>query len=433
MKILLVSFWFPPTNSIGAVRTGKFAKYMCETGNDIRILAGPTTGKPNLPLEVRPELVFRSESIAAEGQSEFLPWRLFYQLRGRGRSAGQGGGPLSKLEQKMHPLGVAIRSHYYALRYIPDSRLAWGPPALEIGRKLLRTWRPDIIIASAPPYTGLRVARALSRESGIPWIAELRDPWSKNPYNDLPWWRRWVDRQVERATLHDAAALVTVSPIVARDLRKHYHQPIINVFNGYAAEDLPAALPPQPTNKLSIVYTGTIYAGHRDPSPLFAAIAQLGDQRQKVEVWFYGPAEAEVRHVAERFGVQEQVFVGANLSYRDSLAAQASASVLLLLQRNHPTDEGNIPAKFFEYMAARRPILLLGYERGIVAQMIRDRQAGFVSNTPAEIARQLSLWIDQLPYGISPLPREACNGLDRATQFAEYEAFLHTRLDAVQK
>ncbi|MDQ2802836.1 MAG: hypothetical protein M3Y41_09175, partial [Pseudomonadota bacterium] len=119
------------------------------------------------------------------------------------------------------------------------------------------------------------------------------------------------------------------------------------------------------------------------------------------------------------------VVVGPRVSYRESLERQSGADVLLLLQRNHPSDEGNLPGKFFEYLGARRPILLLGCETGLVAQMIRDREAGFISNVPDQIAAQLGRWLDQVPTGIPSLPPEACHCLSRTDQFIALEAFLH--------
>ncbi len=204
----------------------------------------------------------------------------------------------------------ALRPHWYAARHIPDKQTGWLAPAVELGRELVRDWRPDLIVASAPPYSGLIAAARLGAKTGIPWVAELRDPWSGNAYNDRPAWRDRLDRIMEQRTLRGAAALVAVSPVVARDLGAVYRQPIITVLNGYAPEDLPPPHPPAPHDTLSIVYTGTIYEGHRDPSPLFAAIARLPEAaRRRVRVAFYGPSEQQVHGLAARHGVRDQVAV----------------------------------------------------------------------------------------------------------------------------
>ena len=417
MRLLLVSYWFPPTNAIGAVRTGKFAKYMHEAGHAIRVIAGPRAAPLSLPLEVPEPAVSRPG-----GPAPFPP---------PDRASAVAPASVS-IETGRSRAKAALRRHWYALRQIPDKQASWIVPAVAQGGAILRDFRPDLILASAPPYSGLIAAARQSAASGVPWVAELRDPWFGNSYNDRPAWRDWLDRVMERRTLRSAAALVAVSPVVARNLGRAYRQPVATILNGYAPEDLTPPHPPVPHETLSIVYTGTIYEGHRDPSPLFAAIARLPEaSRRRVRVVFYGPSEHQVAALAERCGVRGQVVVMPSVGYRDSLAVQAEADILLLLQRDHPSDEGNLPAKAFEYLGALRPILLIGYAKGVLAGMIRARNAGLVANDPDQIAAQLEAWISQVAArGIPASPQSARAGLSRVEQFAEYERFLraHARV-----
>ncbi len=419
MKLLLISFWFPPTNTIGAVRVGKLAKYLHQAGHEVRVLAGPEIDDLTLPLEVPAHLVIRPSGNGGTGGAAPAHSSSSARLLRRVMPNGKPG--VAGLES-------ALKRHYRALRHFPDKRIGWFGPALAGGRGLLATWRPDLMIASAPPFTGLIVAARLSRESGIPWIADIRDPWAHNPYSTEPGWRLWCDRVLERLTLRSAAALVTVSPPVTEELRQRYAKPTAMFLNGYSQEDLVAPPSRPPSEVLSIVYTGTIYAGFRDPSVLFAAMALLDERRNRVEVVFYGPSEDDIRPQAERHGVWDRVSVRPSVPYRQSLECQATADVLLLLQHNLISDEGNIPAKFFEYLGARRPILLLGGETGFMADMIRERQAGFVCNDPAAIAVRLGQWLDELPRGIATLSPAVLQGLSRTEQYAAYEAFLQARL-----
>lgn len=417
MRILLVTYWFPPSNVIGAVRAGKFVRYMREAGHDIRVLAGPAQPPLGLALEI-PEALVSRPAMPPTGAPTRSGLRMM--LRSRADALGLTSGRIGKV----------LREHLYAAIERPDKYAGWIEPALGLARSLLRDWRPELIVASAPPYSGLLVGARLAAENTIPWIAEMRDPWSGNVYNDRPAWREWIDRRVERRILGSAAALVAVSPVVGRELKSRYDRPVATVLNGFAPEDLPPPSAKAPGTGLEIVYTGTIYEGHRDPSALFAAIGRLPPAlRQGVQVSFYGPSEAQVRSLAARHGVADQVRVMAPVDYRTSLERQAQAGVLLLLQRDDASDEGNLPAKFFEYLGALRPILLLGYEPGMLAEMIRERGAGLVSNDPDVIGAQLETWIAQARAGGVPALGEAArSGLSRAEQFAAYEAFLRDRL-----
>ena len=113
------------------------------------------------------------------------------------------------------------------------------------------------------------------------------------------------------------------------------------------------------------------------------------------------------------------------MTHKASLALQTSADVLLLLQWNNEKDAGNIPAKFYEYLGARRPILFLGYEQGDLAATIRERAVGVVANDPAAIARQLRT-MDRAEAGRASRrsTRSARVGLTRDEQNQKYEGFL---------
>ena len=436
LRVLLVCHWFPPLNVIGAVRSGKFAKYLHEAGHDVRVLTANVSGDHSLPLEIPANLVTYVTARRASGILEPAVSLVRHLRRGSAptamaeRSAAPTAAPFSSR------LTQSLRRHYYAVAHMPDPRAPWMRAATRIGYEIVREWHPDIIIASAPPNSALIVAARLARASGAPWVAEFRDLWADNPYYEEPLWRLWLDRYLERSALKSAAILVTVTPIWADILRRHHRQPVVCIFNGYVEEDFPAErVAPPPGEVVSIVYTGNIYSGYRDPSPLFRAIELIGTDRNRIAVHFYGPDAQDVYGLAAAAAVQEQIFVHDRVSYSASLALQASADVLLLLQWADPRDAGNIPAKFFEYLGAGRPILMLGYEHGNLAEMIRTRDAGIVSNDPNTIADQLRRWIAQRTNGIPPVDARARHGMTRAEQFARLERFLgevrQTQLQAV--
>jgi len=82
--------------------------------------------------------------------------------------------------------------------------------------------------------------------------------------------------------------------------------------------------------------------------------------------------------------------------------------------------------KLFEYLGARRPILAIGPADNVAAALIRERQAGIVSSDPAEIAGQLSRWLEAKERGadIPDLPASVAAGLSREEQTRRLERFL---------
>ena len=296
LKVLLICHWFPLLNVIGAIRVGHFAKSLHEAGHEVRVLTADTPGDQSLPMSLPTDRVIY---VRARRGGE-LAGSLIRVPRGAAPVATSGAG------QQRNAVGRApasqrwmaeLKRHYYALLYFPDPRAPWLRRVTAIGCQLVRQWQPDIILASAPPYSGLIAAQRIARRCGAPWVADLRDLWADNSYYEHPRWRMWIDQLVERYILRSAAGLITVSPIWADMLRRKYKQPVACILNGFVSEDFPEnPTGPEPGNVVSILYTGNIYAGYRDPTPLFQAIGLLTpDERQHVAVHFYGPSETDAR------------------------------------------------------------------------------------------------------------------------------------------
>jgi len=422
MKILIASFVFPPSNVIGAVRMGKLARYLDRRGHDVRVLAAEVDGDRSLPLEIQAERVVYTEYRKRSNRHN--PYGQPFRSGQAVEDADISRSSLENPGAQVSSLRVFLRRQYYGLTHVPDMKADWIRTAIPAGRRLITEWRPDIIFASAPPFTGLIVASRLARSFGISWIADLRDLWVNNPYSGHPRWRIPLDAVIERLTLRSAASLVTVSPIWAEQLRRRYGRHAELVYNGYAEEDFP----PFPQNAerghvLTIRYIGSIYRGLRDPSPVFAGISLLPEKpRNRVNVEFYGESADAVLTAAVAHGVTEAVAVKPPVAYQRALELQVKADVLLLLQSNDKRDEGNLPAKLFEYLFARRPILFIGYETGVAARIVAERRAGFIANDPKRIRDQLQVWLAaKQTEGVKMLDRAVYFGLSRDEQYRKLE------------
>ena len=430
MKVLIVSFAFPPSNVIGAVRVGKLARYLDKRGHDVRVLATDVVEDRSLPLEISRERVFYTEYHQrqhwVDRVARLLRGQTAFQAGVRPEDApARDGAPARSLRQ-------AFRRHYFGLIHIPDMRADWVRTAIPAGRQLIKEWKPEIIFASAPPNTGLMVASRLARAHEIPWVADFRDLWADNPYYSEPGWRKPIDAILERRILRRAAGLVTVSPIWAEQLRRRHGKDVTVVYNGYAEEDFPPfAQPTDAKESLTIRYLGSIYRGFRDPSVLFSAIALLPDDlRTRIKVEFFSDEGNAILDAAAAHRVESAVAVKPRVPYRHALALQMEGDVLLSLQSSDPRDEGNLPAKLFEYLYARRPILFIGYERGIAARLVIERSAGLVSNNPVKIRDQLERWFEDKRAGrLGRLDPAVSLGLGRDDQYAKLERLLEEILE----
>lgn len=423
MKVLLVAPFFPPTNVVGAVRLGKFAKYLIGRGYDVRVVAAEYPDVPQtLPLEVPEDRVVR---LARGGR-----FSLRRRLRSLESGVRQGDSPVPRWL-------YAIYRIYRSVVYLPDRDITWAIRAVRRTEASLGGWRPNVVYASALPASALIVGKSLANRFGVPWVAELRDLWVDSHYYDLPAWRRVIDDRLERRLLGDAAAMVTVSEPLAEVLRQKYGKPTTVVLNGFDPADFPQRTE-EPTREASapitITYTGLVYPGQRDPSRLFEALALMGEERRRFRVRFYGRMLPGLRDMAARFGVEDIVELNGPVPYRQALELQAASDLLLLLLWDNPLEHGVLTGKLFEYLGARRPILCVGAPTGLAACLIRERDAGLATNDPHEIRLYLQAVSADADRGIRrpPLPADIGAGLTRDDQFRllEERVLLPLRRDA---
>jgi glycosyltransferase involved in cell wall biosynthesis len=424
MRLLVVSYAFPPFNSIGGVRVGKTAKYLLRHGHDVRVLTSRDQPFPaTLPLEVPEQNVIYSRYLNVRKPIEgALGERAHAAVSNK---PDHSEGALKQL------LGFLVRTFVY----FPDANIGWLPYATRDLSKLIGSWKPELILASSPPPTGLLVAHHVAKKYKVPWVADLRDLWVDHQYYNQPHGRQLIEEKLERHVFSSATAFVTVSEPLADTLRRKYGKPTAVVLNGFDPADYPRApLTISGNDELKILYTGVIYRGRQDPSPLFKALKLLGDDARKIKVVFYGSFLGGVLDLAARHGVEHLVEVNSPVPYRESLRMQTEADLLLLLLWTDKDERGVYTGKLFEYVGARRPILALGGEDNVAADFIQERSAGTVLADPGRIAAHLLQCLQQKrSTGSVPAPPErAAVGVTREDQVEVLENFLSGLLHTAQ-
>ncbi len=420
VRILLLSFFFPPYDTIASVRTGKTAKYLTKMGYTVRVIAADDPNLPfkTLPLEIPEERVI------------YVPWLNV-------------SAPFRKIARKIFPIALGkiltTPAQSTGLLDIPvfrwlhsalllDIGIGWLIPAIMSALQIIPKWRPDVILASSGPTASLLIAAFLSKRYQIPWVADLRDLWTDNHYlKPLPF-RMWLDKYVERKVLSSASGLTTVSSPLADTLKK-FGRPVSVVLNGFDPVDYPRSYASGQSarhRQIHLVYTGTVYKGRQTAAPLFQALNLLDTNAEKIQVTFYGASGNLMREEATKFGVEHLVDVVGIVPRFQSLEAQCRADILLHLLWMDPLERGVYTAKIFEYFGARRPVLAVGYTDNITADLIRERNAGVTLHDPLEIAKQLEFWLKQKEeYGsIPPLDITKVSDLTREEQTRKMGTFI---------
>ena len=284
-------------------------------------------------------------------------------------------------------------------------------------------------LCQCPPFTTLIAGRIIAKRAKAPLVIEYRDRWMEDPYGqEDPKFRQWLDRKIEEWCARPAKGVVTVSDPWAEDYSRRWEKPVPVAYNGFDPDDV-AGLDDadvSQSGQLKILYTGIIYSERRDPSPLFAALAKMGTRREKISVDFYGSNVSQLDSIVRKYAQQDIVSLRPGIPFSEVLKLQRQADVLLLLQWNNPLEAGNVPGKLFEYLAARRPVLGIGFEQGVPARILRERDAGRVMNDPDEIAAYLTELLDLMEQngGMPLLPAEVASGMSRPEQYQRIEAML---------
>jgi glycosyltransferase involved in cell wall biosynthesis len=417
-RILIVSAYLPPYAPTGSIRVPALAKHWLAQGADVRIIASKTSLFPNT----------ESNPISAD--------RIAYVSFGRAVEPAplQGVQPAykawiaSRFPATMKRLQLLSRD-WRDLWQVPDPFLPWVQSAINHARVWCSDWKPDLLYSSGPPHSGHLVAKALAQECGCQWIAEMRDPWSSNPYSYHSSIVKLRNRIAERATLKTANALVTLTRFEQHMFQSKYNKPIVFVRNGFTADTADQInMSKEAQDEIVITYAGVLYNGRRDPRKLLDALRLLGDDAKSFRFKIIGDAEKAEQLLADYADLRSQIDILPQMSHSDVLKIYGKSDILLLLRWDDPRERAFVAGKLFEYIAARRPILCMGESHGEAADIIRDNGFGFVAQSTEEAAFALRGFFEtKKRHGYVPiLPKAPTLAFTRACQFEQLDRFIDT-------
>ena len=269
---------------------------------------------------------------------------------------------------------------------IPDLQTTWLPAALWRGLRQLRHHPAALIYSTYPPASAHLLGLALKTLTGRPWVADFRDSWIYDPLDpilgELPY-RRALEQRLEEAVVNSADAVIAATEISAEHLRCAYPRAadrIQVIANGFDPEDFEFVAPAD-EETLQIVHAGSFSLSHpqRDPQSLFTALETLLDQNptwaQRLHLVLVGQLSTAERQAAVRLEQAGMIEIVGAVQREAALACQQRAHVLLLVDHVRPWPSSNVPGKFYEYLAARRPILALT-GHGMVERLMFQLRAG---------------------------------------------------------
>lgn len=379
LRILIVSHFFPPLNSIASHRPYSWARTWTDLGHCVTVL---TTAKR--PFDGASDLELDLSGIEVHTVS-YLPVS---------RSARDDGANKRSVNRWEH-LKRMTRRLRFGLGLFADLRMLALPALLLKGRELLSRGRYDLIISTYQPEVAHLAAASLSRSSGVPWVADYRDLWHLDISGNA--WRATscASAAIERRAVSRAAMISTISEGLARELSRHFARPVFVCYNGYLP--LPSGSEPRkehPEDRLRLVHTGLLYRGKRDPEPLLRALSGLRRRSPeiaaRIRLEFYGVIDPWFIERVKAHHLEDLVHLGGRVPFTESIRAQRGASALLFFDWAGGEVEGVVSGKLFEYLGSGRPILVIGGRPASEAADIVERcRAGWRLDDDASLARWL--------------------------------------------
>ena len=449
-RLLLLTYHFPPSQAAGALRWQRMLPYAAARGWTADVITvDPARVSPADPRRLAELPPGTRIFAAAEGEHwSSAPLAMLRRLLSRRTGRPGAASPEAAAAAAVSgPLAIPRES----LRWLPPttSRLkrmvgawlnhakedVWAADAERVGQQLASAVRYDAIISCGPPHAIHAAAARLSRRFGVPFVMDLRDPWSC--IADLeasiasPLWYRIAERRERGAVAQ--AALVVMNTEPARLAMQAAHPGaaarIIAARNGCDDEYIPAS---RHGKRFTIAYAGSIYLS-RDPGPFMRAAARvvrtmdLGPDDFRIAV-LGQVAGAPIRAIADECGIGEFLTLEAPRPRREALEFLAEAAMLLNLPQSAAQC---IPSKLFEYVQFNAWLLALEPEGTATEMLLRDSGADIVPpDDEAAIAAVIRERYEQYARGIRPTPIGADGRFHRRHQAARLLDELDARLGA---
>ncbi len=377
-KVLIITYYWPPSAGSGVQRWVKFAKYLPHYGWDPIIF---TPENPDFSVKDETLLKDISPDLEVLKFPIWEPYQLQRIISGRGSAAK----PADALEKKkkgfLDHISIWLRGNVL----VPDPRVFWVKPAVRFLTEVIKTNKIDVVITTGPPHSLHLIGEKLKYKTGVKWLADFRDPWSKWEFLDTLYMTpfiRNIHRKLEKSVLKNADSVITISNTFKKDFEELVSRRVNVITNGFDPDDFNTSGNVEPSDKFLISHIGTI-DDLRDPRPFLYGIKALAQEMEnfanEIEILFVGVVSRKLISEIESDVILSKIVIfKAYVAHHEVFHLYKKSSVLLLVLANSVNAVGNVPGKLFEYMAAEKPIIALGRVDGDSAEIIRNANAGFI-------------------------------------------------------
>jgi len=376
-RVLIITYYWPPSGGAGVQRWLKFVKYLREFGWEPIIYTPENAEMPSLDNSLLKDI---PEGIEVLKTPIWEPYDAYKKLIGQKKEEKINSGFLSenKKPKRTEKLAVWVRGNFF----IPDARKFWIKPSVKYLKKYLVENPVEAIVSTGPPHSMHLIAKELKKSLNVKWIADFRDPWTNiDFYNDLmlSGLADKKHKRLEKEVLREADVVLSVGRTMAKELSDLGAKKSEVITNGYdAVENI---IDVELDEKFSIAHIGTMTKS-RNPEALWKVLSSLVESnesfKKRLELKLVGKVDITVLESLKSYGLDNYIRKVEYMPHDEVIIEQRKSHMLLLVVNDTPNAKGILTGKFFEYMSSGRPTLCLGPKDGDVADIIRETEAGSV-------------------------------------------------------
>ena len=378
-KVLIITYYWPPSGGGGVQRWVKFVKYLRTFGWE------PTVFTPE-----NPEIPAYDESLMADVPKDvkivrnriWEPYQYYKKLTGRKKTDKI---QTAFLNEKNYSSGVFERLSIWIRGnfFIPDARRYWIKPSVRLLEKYINENDFEAIVSTGPPHSAHMIGLQLKQKTGIPWLADFRDPWTNiDYYKDLKLGKRAdrIHHRLEKQILEEADAITVISPGMASEFNAIVKKDYKVIPNGYDAEDIIRNQENNlVNNKFSLAHIGSL-TKTRNPNNLWEALKQLVDNdkpfAKDLEIHNIGKIDISAVESIKSYKLDSFLKQTDYLPHEKVIIEQQKATLLLLLVNNTPNAKLILTGKIFEYLVSGTPIICIAPHDGDAAAVINETSCG---------------------------------------------------------
>lgn len=401
-KILLISYHFAPSSAVGGLRIEGFAKHLPSYGWDPCVLTMPEKNSQGLDYERLRNLkglrILRTGKLPGALETYLKLKAVYSSLLQRKKISVA---DLERAYEMARPNSIEpsksaahrLKTFLFSFLTLPDSERNWILPAFLAAFQEIRRSGIRVVLTSSPPHSVQLIGLLLKKLCGVAWIADFRDPWlrplgkSNSPISRLS---LIFENMLEKMVLCSADRVIITNEMLAEALRRSYLScdpyKFISIPNGYDPELDAFSKGVQKYETFTITHAGTLYLG-RTPEPLFSAVRELiyekKVERKDIRIKLLGNSDIlngkTMGQVVSDYDLTDIVELSGRVSYPQALKTISKSHLALLLAPEQPYQ---IPAKTYDYIGCRTPILAIA-NCGATSHLVQSTETGKVCRPEA--------------------------------------------------